>query len=170
MALYEFENQHFDYAMWGGEPYFQCFEDGEYLSYTANGTVNDALWEYMQENSIEIRPMRPDYHTWNGNEWVLDETAFFAAKKVEYESAVEQHLDTVAQEYGYNTIYTALSYIGSSNTKWAVEAVALRDWRDSVWLTTHTILNDVVAEIRPLPSIEAVIAELPEYEQPDEQP
>lgn len=91
----------------------------------------------------------------------------FDELKTAYERMVQAHIDSVAREQGYDSIYTAISYLGSSNPKWAAESVALRDWRDSVWLTTHGILNDVVAGERPLPAIEQVIAELPIYQQPE---
>lgn len=115
-------------------------------------------------NAYELRPVRPSpFHEWDeqAGEWVLDEAAFLAAKKAEYEAAIEHHLDAVANSLGYNTIYTALSYKLSNNPKWAAEASALSDWRDSVWHHVHALYLTVTPE--NIPALEDVIAGLPEY-------
>ena len=42
------------------------------------------------------------------------------------------------------------------------EGMAGADWRDAVWLHCYGVLDDVTNGLRPVPSVEALIAELPE--------
>lgn len=129
----------------------------------------EQLLENYPEGTIIIPAQPSENHTFDGESWVYvePEQPDFEILKKQYEVAVQAHIDAMAFAQGYDTIYTAISYIGSANAKWNAEGIALRDWRDSVWLATHGILNDVVGEVRPLPTIEQAIAELPVYEQPE---
>lgn len=133
-------------------------------TYEGQAEYDEAVAEFVE--FLPAQPTAAHVPSEDGRSWVLRENAVEILFPV-YESEVEAHLDAVAKEQGYNTIYTAISYIGSTDPKWNAEGIALRDWRDSVWLATHGILNDVVAEVRTLPTIEQVIAELPEYEHPE---
>lgn len=114
----------------------------------------------------EARPSQ--HHAWDGSEWVRDDAAYLAAKKVEYEAAVEQHLNTVADAHDYNTIYSALSYIGSADPKWSAEASAFSDWRDAVWKHVQAMYASIEADFQQtgvltIPELETVIDGLPAY-------
>lgn len=100
--------------------------------------------------------------------WVRDDESYLAAKKEEYEAAVERHLDSVAQAHGYNTIYSAISYVTSTDPKWSAEGTALRDWRDAVWVHVHAMYESIQTDFQQtgvltIPELANVIAGLPEY-------
>lgn len=46
---------------------------------------------------------------------------------------IQDYMDSVAQQYKYDNIISAISYLNSSNPTFAKEAKAFSDWRDSVW-------------------------------------
>lgn len=80
---------------------------------------------------------------------------------VEVVSAVQSFLDTTAQQRGYDNIFTLISYVTSTNPVFQREGQAGLFWRDRVWETCLQIKNDVIAEIRPVPTEEEVLAEMP---------
>lgn len=82
----------------------------------------------------------------------------------EYEVAVQQHIDRTANEKGYDSSYTCLSYLNSKDERWHTEASIFLDWRDSVWLKTHEILNDFKDGKIDQPTIDQVIEQLPKIE------
>lgn len=82
----------------------------------------------------------------------------------EYENAVQSHIDHTANEKGYDSSYTCLSYLNSKDEKWRTEANIFLDWRDSVWLKTHEILNDFKDGKIEQPTIAQVIEQLPKIE------
>lgn len=75
--------------------------------------------------------------------------------------AVQALLNSEAQKLRYDDIFTAISYEGDANPKFATEAAAFKSWRSSVWTLCYQILDDVVAGKRPVPTAEQLIAELP---------
>lgn len=76
--------------------------------------------------------------------------------------AVQALLNSEAQKLRYDDIFTAISYEGDANSKFAAEAAAFKLWRSSVWTLCYQILDDVIAGKRPVPTAEQLIAELPE--------
>ena len=81
-------------------------------------------------------------------------------------SSVQEHMDKTAQERHYDDIFTAISYVNSSDPVFAAEASALLIWRDKVWRECYSILDDVKAGRRPIPSVTELLAELPKFEWP----
>ena len=77
-----------------------------------------------------------------------------------YEDAVQAYLDQTAQSRDYDTTYTCLSYLSSTDATWNREAHAFNAWRDQVWRKCHEILNAVMAGA-PKPSVAELIALLP---------
>ena len=78
------------------------------------------------------------------------------------ENAVQQHLDMTAQSRGYDSSYSCLSYLSSSDSRWKHEAQAFNLWRDSVWQKCHALFEDFTSgKIHEL-SAEELIALLPE--------
>lgn len=57
------------------------------------------------------------------------EEALFA-----FESEAKRIVKEVAKSWGYDDMNSAASYVHSRNERFAAEARALLDWRDSVWL------------------------------------
>jgi hypothetical protein len=81
-----------------------------------------------------------------------------------YEDAVQAHLDATAQSRGYDSTYTCLSYLQSTDATWREEAGMFSRWRDAVWRKCHLVLNDYVAGVREAPTVEGLIAELPKID------
>lgn len=80
-----------------------------------------------------------------------------------YTSLVQEHLDATARQRGYDDITTLATYKGSKIPKFNKEGTAGADWRDAVWDTCYTILDEIKAGTRTQPTIEQLIAELPVF-------
>lgn len=79
-----------------------------------------------------------------------------------YTAAIQTHLDSVAQAWGYDNIYTAVTYADEPTVpEFSREGKAIRAWRSRVWAAARQTLADVQAGKLPLPSIEEMIASLP---------
>ena len=81
--------------------------------------------------------------------------------QAEYTQAIQVHLDAKAVEKGYDNIVSACSYAGYPNP-FQAEGVVYGTWRANVWTKGYEILAQVQAGERPLPTIEELLAELPE--------
>jgi hypothetical protein len=91
-----------------------------------------------------------------------------AALLAEADRAVQAHVDGVARARQYRDGVHCASYATSTRADWAAEAAAFVHWRDAVWTLANTILAEVLAEVRPVPSIDDVLAELPAIAWPGE--
>lgn len=78
-----------------------------------------------------------------------------------YVVQVQEHLDTTAQERGYDNILSLATYKGSNVPKFAKEGAAGSDWRDAVWDKCYAILAEVQAGTRTAPT--DIISELPTF-------
>lgn len=78
-----------------------------------------------------------------------------------YVKIVQHHLDTVAQERGYDNILSLCSYATSSDMTHSAEGQAGVEWRDAVWNYCFSVLGEVTNELRTLPTPDELIAELP---------
>lgn len=85
-----------------------------------------------------------------------------AASRSTLVEAVQGHLDATARARNYDGILSLASYAASNNPPFAAEGRAGADWRDAVWLHCYGVLDDVTNGLRPVPSVDALIAELPE--------
>lgn len=79
----------------------------------------------------------------------------------DYTNTVQAMMDAEASTKGYDSIFTACTYVTSSNQKFAAEGQACVAWRDTVWTACHQIMADVAADTRPAPSLTELLAELP---------
>lgn len=93
---------------------------------------------------------------------MVDEDSLLTLK--DYEDAVQKHLDETAQSKGYDNTYTCLSYLESTNPTWKNESMAFLQWRDQVWITCHTILNQWQQGEIPQPTIQDVLNQLPQIQ------
>ena len=75
---------------------------------------------------------------------------------------MQLHLDTKVSERGYGSILAAVTYVGSQVTQWDTEAQVCLAWRDAVWTAVYQIMADVEQDLRPIPTKDELIAELPE--------
>lgn len=94
---------------------------------------------------------------WNGNAFVPD----IEVIKRELKSAVQTHMDAAVQARNYDGILSCCSYASSTDPAFAAEGSAALLWRDSVWRHCYQVLADHQAGLRPAPSAEELIAELP---------
>ena len=76
--------------------------------------------------------------------------------------AVKDHLDATVRIRDYDSIISACTYATSSVDHYRDDGLACVNWRDAVWLEVYMIMAEVEAGTRPVPSIESLIAELPE--------
>lgn len=80
---------------------------------------------------------------------------------------VQNWMDTKVQERNYDNVHTCVgTYLYSPVEKFRFEAEAVRDWVSYVWAKCYDILAQVEAGIRCIPTLEEVIAELPQLEWP----
>ncbi len=76
-------------------------------------------------------------------------------------SAIQLHLDTTAQSFGYDDIKTAVTYADEPAVpKFQAEGQALRAWRSLVWEECYEMLEEVKSGNREVVDVAGVIAEL----------
>lgn len=83
-----------------------------------------------------------------------------AQAKVNFINIVQTHLDSAAQARGYDSVISACSYAGASNP-FQAEGAAFVAWRGNVWATCYTIMGEVVAGTRAIPTETELLALLP---------
>ncbi len=79
----------------------------------------------------------------------------------QYTDAIQEYLDQTAQTRNYATILSACSYAAGNHPKYSAEGQACLVWREAVWDKCYEILNDVQTGVRPPPTLQQVISELP---------
>ena len=88
---------------------------------------------------------------------------FLTSTKSRLTSAIQSTLDEKAQERGYDSILSLCTYATSTIAKFADEGQAGVSWRDEVWAKGYTILADVEAGTRSIPTVDELLAELPNF-------
>jgi len=53
------------------------------------------------------------------------------------ENSVQQHLDSEARKLGYDSLMSAISYVGDANPAWDADGKSFRNWRSAVWSHCH---------------------------------
>ena len=86
----------------------------------------------------------------------------------DYTKAIQAMLDNAAIARRYDSAATMATYTNSTNSDWSAEATAMVAWRDAVWLYAYQQLDAVLAGEREQPTIEELLAELPEPSWPDD--
>lgn len=82
----------------------------------------------------------------------------------EFIATVQQHLDAEAKTHGYDNILSLCTYATSTDPTYAAEGQAGINWRDAVWQACFTLLADVTANTRPMPTDESFLEEFPVME------
>lgn len=121
------------------------------LAFTLNG-VGDDVYE-----------VSGDYQAWvtrvGGIE--LDYTTqLLTMEKNKMEILVQKYLDDTAAVKGYDNIVSACSY-ATDTSIFGDEGRACVEFRRNVWLTCYTIMNEVLANTRPTPTEQELLAALP---------
>lgn len=126
--------------------------------YTNKEYADLAVW--CNENNAHIEDM--------GNYYEVVANPIYVPTQEEikrmFTDAIQNYLDTTAQSRRYDNIFTAISYVNSTDEVFAREAKACLEWRDKVWRTCYNILDEVEDGLREIPTIEELMAELPVIE------
>lgn len=83
------------------------------------------------------------------------------AMKKQLTDAVQARLDAFAQTRGYDGIMSAASYATSTDAVFKAEGERAVALRDATWRQCYTIMADVLAGNRQVPTAEELFAELP---------
>lgn len=83
------------------------------------------------------------------------------ALQAQLEAVVQSYMDSQAKARGYDDLRASISYRGDANVTWAHEADVFFAWRSSVWTTCLSVMNDVQAGKRVVPTEAELIALLP---------
>lgn len=94
---------------------------------------------------------------WNGSSFVRHPDDV----RKELVDAVQLHLDQTVRTRNYDSMISCCSYANSGVTQFATEAAAAIIWRDAVWVHCYQVLVDVNNNLRPTPTTEELISELP---------
>ena len=78
-------------------------------------------------------------------------------------NTIQGILDAKAQEYGYDHILSASSYVTSTFPKFKAEGTAFAKWRDDVWLYCYSVLAEWEAGTSKITTEDELIASLPEF-------
>lgn len=78
-----------------------------------------------------------------------------------YTAAIQKRLDDFARTRNYDGILSAATYAVSVVPKFKAEGQHAVEARDATWAKGYEILAAVEAGTRPLPTLEALAAELP---------
>ena len=81
--------------------------------------------------------------------------------KLNLTNAVQEYLDATARTRNYDGILSLCTYATSSNIQFKIEGQAGVNWRDNVWTYCYQVMTDVQLGLRPLPTKDELISELP---------
>jgi hypothetical protein len=132
-------------------------------SYTGSIRKNFAsvgfTYDQTRDAFISPRPKPAEYYTLDEQscQWVMTPAGMLAITT----EAIKSHFDQVANQRQYDNLLTVDTYKGSNVPQWAAEHAAFFAWRDQCWLIAYQIQADVAAGLRPVPTPEQVISELP---------
>lgn len=76
-------------------------------------------------------------------------------------NVVQAFLDATARTRNYDGILSLCSYAASTHPKFGPDGLAGVAWRDAVWASCYSILADVQAGHRAVPTADELLAELP---------
>ena len=94
---------------------------------------------------------------------VIDKVKAVETARANMNNAIQNLLDTKAQEYRYDNMMSVRSYAGFENP-FQVEAQGMAIWASSCWVKAGEIEADVLAGNRAMPTVEEVLLEMPEYQ------
>lgn len=144
---------------------------------TPSPTVGELQVAYQDGTEIDskgnrvikwsVKDMFSDYTTEDGVVVTkAEQEAEYLAKKVQdvakaMEQGIENLINETVKAKGYNSQDSIAKYLVSGNPFYD-ECTAISLWIGNVWVYAHQVQADVLAGTRPMPTLEALIAELPE--------
>jgi hypothetical protein len=134
--------------------------------------MNAQTYISVSGQTIETPAVLPDRKFRDA--WVLDANGAVTLDPVKraeiakrlFRDAIEAHIESVARSKDYADATRLASYVASTNATWAAEAQAFVAWRDAVWAFAYAELADVLAGLKPEPTIADFVADLPEIAWP----
>lgn len=60
-----------------------------------------------------------------------------------YIAITEEHMEKTVQEHGYDSVLSAISYVGCSDKQWSAEGKLVRDWRAKVYRKCFDLIDDI---------------------------
>ena len=156
--------------------YEKMYEDGHLGSFTQSAELayksgwdiehNYIPIEDTQQSDINGWTYRKDLCPMKTEEQIQQELAEQRFKDIQ--TAVQLVLDGKAKEKNYDNGFALAGYALSTNDTFRSEAAKFIAWRDAVWARCYQILDAYKAGEIEMPSVENVIAVLPELEWDDE--
>lgn len=130
------------------------------------------VYKYLDET--------PEYssftHHKSGNITFDHENRTFISDVVPYENdvikrqlvdTIQRYLDNEAKIHYYDGILSLCSYATSINPKFGPEGQAGVIWRDACWSKGYEILNECESGIRPIPTPDELLSEMPSMAWPE---
>ena len=129
----------YNHEMLGWVPYTTFAEDTD--------EIGHYIWEHQNEYEIQ------EYASTTPEQRIK-----------EIQDAVQNLLDTKAQEKAYDNGFALASYATSTDDTFRTEAQTFVAWRDRCWRKCYEILDQFKSGEIEMPSVEYVMSELPVLE------
>ena len=156
--------------------YEKIYEDGHLGSFTQSAELAYKSGWDIENNYISIEDtQQSDINGWTYRKELCPmKTEEEKQKEIaeqrfkDIQNAVQAVLDGKAKEKNYDNGFAVASYALSTNDTFRSEAGKFIAWRDAVWAKCYQILDAYKAGEIEMPSVENVLAVLPELEWDDE--
>jgi hypothetical protein len=79
---------------------------------------------------------------------------------------IDAHVEDTARQRGYTSAAHIASYVTSTITQWAAEAMAFVTWRDAIWVYALTRLDGLQGTAASYPPPQAFLADAPDIDWP----
>lgn len=103
------------------------------------------------------------FDSWADGAWVTNKPAMQANAKQQAVDAIQAVLDAKAREYGFDSIHTAMTWIGCADAEMDAEAKALQAWGAKVWRFARDEWKNQEAGKGAYVTIEAFLKALPGF-------
>ncbi len=139
-------------------------DEAKYFVYPEGDYLGGFSGVEPPEGSIEVADAPPHgLCRWVDGAWVMP-VSLLAGQVTD---AIQAHLDDAARALGYDDIKSAVTYAEEPAVpKFQQEGQAFRAWRSLVWAHCYGVLEAVQAGERGIPSVEELLAELPQLSLP----
>ena len=137
-----------------------------FKTYRSNG---EQLGDFSEYKTI-YRQLDDEIQYSNNNETYVEPDPFVPREPSQDEikqaliDGVQNYMDSVAAERGYDGILSACSYIDTGIERFDIEGLQARKWRSQVWAYCYEYLDEVLAGKRDIPTLEELIDELPKID------